>query len=81
MLSAIIYFAEPDSAELDGPILEIGCSRTSRNSGQSSESMTIDPDDWRTHLVCYLENPGHIADRTVQRQTLKYVILDTTLYR
>jgi hypothetical protein len=31
--------------------------------------------------VYYLENPGHIADRKVQRQTLKYVMLDNTLYR
>jgi hypothetical protein len=32
-------------------------------------------------LVCYLENPGHIADRKVRRQALKYVMLDNTLYR
>jgi hypothetical protein len=38
------------------------------------------PDDWRT-LVRYLENPGHIADRKVQGQSLKYVMLDNTLYR
>jgi hypothetical protein len=29
----------------------------------------------------YLENPGHIADRKVWRQALKYVMLDNTLYR
>jgi hypothetical protein len=28
-----------------------------------------------------LENPGHIADRKVQRQAMKYVMLDNTLYR
>jgi hypothetical protein len=39
------------------------------------------PDDWRTPLVHYFENPGHIADRNVRRQALKYVILDNTLYR
>jgi hypothetical protein len=42
--------------------------------------MTVDPDDWRTPLVRYLENPGHIADRKVQRQALKYVMLDNTFY-
>jgi hypothetical protein len=31
--------------------------------------------------VHYLENPNHIADRKVQRHTLKYVMLDNTLYR
>jgi hypothetical protein len=32
-------------------------------------------------LVRYIENPGHIADRKVWQQALKYVILDNTLYR
>jgi hypothetical protein len=40
-----------------------------------------DPDDWRTTLVHYLENPGRIANRKVQWQALKYVMLDNTLYR
>jgi hypothetical protein len=43
--------------------------------------MTADPDDWRTLLVRYLENPSHIADRKVWRQALKYVMFDNTLYR
>jgi hypothetical protein len=34
-----------------------------------------------TPLVRYLENPDYIADRKVQRQALKYVMLDNTLYR
>jgi hypothetical protein len=42
---------------------------------------TAGPDDWKTPLVHYLGNPGHIADRKVQRQALKYVMLDNTLYR
>jgi hypothetical protein len=43
--------------------------------------MTYDPDDWWTLLVRYLENSSHIFDRKVQRQALKYVVLDKTLYR
>jgi hypothetical protein len=42
--------------------------------------MTANPDDWRTPLVRYLENPGHIANRKVRCQALKYVMLDKTLY-
>jgi hypothetical protein len=38
------------------------------------------PKDLRTPLVCYLENPGHIVDRKVRRQALKYVLLNNTLY-
>jgi hypothetical protein len=43
--------------------------------------MMADADDWRTLLICYLENPSHIADRKVRQQALKYVVLDNTLYR
>jgi hypothetical protein len=43
--------------------------------------MTVDPDDWRTPLVHFLESPGHIAKRKVRWQVLKYVMLDNTLYR
>jgi hypothetical protein len=31
-------------------------------------------------MVHYFENPSHIVDRKVQRQALKYVVLDNTLY-
>jgi hypothetical protein len=41
----------------------------------------VDPDDWRIPLVHYLENPGHIVDRKVRFEALKYVMLDNTLYR
>jgi hypothetical protein len=44
------------------------------------QTTMTDLDDWRTPMVCYLDNPGHIADRKVQRQALKYVMLDNTLY-
>jgi transposase InsO family protein len=40
----------------------------------------VEPDGWRTPLVCYLENPGDIADRKVLRQSLKYFMFDNTLY-
>jgi hypothetical protein len=43
--------------------------------------MMADSNDWRTPLVCYLENPGHNVDRKVRWQALKYVMLDNTLYR
>jgi hypothetical protein len=43
--------------------------------------MVVDPDDWRTHLVHYLENLGHIIDRKVWLQALKYILLDNILYR
>jgi hypothetical protein len=81
MHSAIIKSSKLRSAKLNGPVLETGGSGIFRNSDETSEMMTADPDDWRTPLVHYLENPGHIADRKVWRQALKYVMLDNTLYR
>jgi hypothetical protein len=80
MQSATICFAEPCSTKSDGPVSEIGGSKISRIADESSKTITADPDDWRTPLVCYLENPDHIADRKVRWQALKYVMLDKTLY-
>jgi ribonuclease HI len=77
MHSAIICSAEPSSAKPNGPVSETGGSKISRTSDKSSKMTTANPDDWRTPLVRYLENPGHIAGR----QALKYVVLDNTLYR
>jgi hypothetical protein len=42
--------------------------------------MTTDLDDWMTPLVRYLENSGHITNRKIWWQALKYVMLDNTLY-
>jgi hypothetical protein len=70
--------AERSSAKLDGPVSETGGSMIS---DESSETTMTDPDDWRTPQVCYLENPGHIADRKVMCQALKYNMLNNTLYR
>jgi hypothetical protein len=81
MHSATICYVQSSSAKLDGPVSEIGVSENSRNSDESSETMMVDHDDWRTPLVHYLENRGHIVDRKVRRQALKYVMLNNTLYR
>jgi hypothetical protein len=81
MCSATICSAELSSAKVDGPVSKIGGSKISRILDKPSEMMTVDPNDWRTPLVRYLENPGHIADRKVRRQALKYVMLDNTIYR
>jgi hypothetical protein len=81
MHNATICSTEPSSAKSDSPVLEIRGSKNSRNSNELSEMTMIDPDYWRTPLVHYFENPGHIADRKVQWQALKYVMLDNTLYR
>jgi hypothetical protein len=65
MCSAIIYSAEPSSAKPDGPVSETRGSRIFKILNKSSEMMIANPDDWRTLLVHYLENPGHIVDRKV----------------
>jgi hypothetical protein len=78
--SATVCSVEPSSAKSDVSVSETGGSRISRISDKASEMTTIDPGDWRTPLVHYLENLGHIANRKVQRQALKYVMLYNTLY-
>jgi hypothetical protein len=67
MQSVTICFAEPCSTKSDGPVSEIRGSKISRIADESSKTIMADPDDWRTPLVCYLENPDHIVDRKVQR--------------
>jgi ribonuclease HI len=81
MHSAIICYAEPSSTKPDILVSETGWSEISRISDEASKMTTTDPNDWRTPLVCYMENLGYIADRKVRRQVLKYVVLDNTLYR
>jgi hypothetical protein len=81
MYSATIYSAEPNSAKLDGLVSETGGFRISSISDEASETTTVDPNDWRTPLVHYLENLGHVANRKVRRQVLKYGMLDNNLYR
>jgi hypothetical protein len=60
----------PCPAKLDGPVSETIGSGICRTLDVASETTMTDPDDWRTHLVCYLENTGHIADGNVWRQAL-----------
>jgi hypothetical protein len=80
MHSPTIYSVEPSLAKPDGLIFETRGSDISRIAIESSKTMTVDPSDWRTPLVRYLENSSHIADRKVWWQALKYVMLDNTLY-
>jgi hypothetical protein len=80
MYSATICFAEPSLVKSDGLISETGGSGISRILDESSKTTTTDHDDWRTPLVRYLDSLGHIADRKVRHQALKYVMLDNTLY-
>jgi hypothetical protein len=63
MCSVTVCSIGPIPAKLEGQVSETGGSRISRITDESSKTTTVDPDDWRTPLVRYLENPGHIVDR------------------
>jgi hypothetical protein len=80
MHSVRVCSAKLSSTKLDAPVSETGESGISRISDEASKMTMVIPDDWRTPLVHYLENPSPIVDRKVQRQALKYVVLDNTLY-
>jgi hypothetical protein len=81
MHRVIVCFVGPGPAKPDSPVSKTGGSEIYRISDEDSEMMTADPENWRTPLVRYLENPGHIADRKVRRQALKYIMHNNTLYR
>jgi hypothetical protein len=40
-----------------------------------------DNNDWRRELMNYISNPGSTRDRKIQRQTLKYTIIEGILHR
>jgi hypothetical protein len=61
-----ICSAEPNSAEPDSPVSETGGSKISRTLNETSKIMMDSPDDWRTPLVRYLENPSYIDDRKIR---------------
>ena len=37
--------------------------------------------DWRVPIATYLKDPGHGAERSIQRLAFKYVLIDDELYR
>jgi hypothetical protein len=79
--SVEICSTKPSSAKPDDLVSKTRGSKIFRSSDNLGETMPTEPDNWRTPLVRYLENPCHIDDRTVRRQALKYVILDNNLYQ
>jgi hypothetical protein len=81
MHSVTVCSAKPSSAKSDVPVSETGGSKISRISDEANKTMTTDLHDWKIPLARYLDNSGHIADRKVRRQVLKYAVLDNTLYR
>jgi hypothetical protein len=62
MHNAKIYSAEPSSAKLDIPESETRRFGILRGSDDLGETPTAEPVDWRTPLICYLENPSHVVD-------------------
>jgi hypothetical protein len=74
MCGATVCAVGSNPAKLDSSVSKAGGSRISRITDESSETMTADPEDWRTPLV-------HIANRKVRWQAMKYVMLDNALYR
>jgi hypothetical protein len=80
MHCATDYSIGPDPTKPDSPVLETGGSKISRTLDETSGLTMTDPDDWRTPLVRYLENPSLITDRKNPCRALKYVKLDNTLY-
>jgi hypothetical protein len=62
MHNAKIYSAEPNLAKLDVPESKTRGSRISRGSNDLGETATVEPVDWRTPLIHYLENIVHVID-------------------
>jgi hypothetical protein len=81
MHSPKFCYAEQSSAKLDVPELETRGSGISRGSDNLGKISAAEPVDWRTPLIHYLENLGHVIDTKVRQQALKYILLDHDLHR
>jgi hypothetical protein len=57
-----ICSVEPSSAKPDALESETGGFDISRGLDDLGETVMAEPVDWRTPLICYLENPGHVID-------------------
>jgi hypothetical protein len=62
MHNAKIYSAEPSLAKSDVPKSETRGSGIFRGSDNLGETTMAEPVDWRTPLIHYLENLGHVID-------------------
>jgi hypothetical protein len=62
MHSPKIYSAGSGSAKPDVLELETGGPDISRGLDDLGETMMTEPVNWRTPLICYLENLGHVID-------------------
>jgi hypothetical protein len=66
MQSVEICSTRPSSAKQDVSESETLGSRISESLDNLGKTTMAEPNDLGTPLVCYLENPGHIANRKVQ---------------
>jgi hypothetical protein len=64
MRGATICSTEPSSEKPYGPVFENEWSGISRTLDKTNKMTTTDLDDWRTPLVCYLENPGQVIEKS-----------------
>jgi hypothetical protein len=81
MHSSKICSDKSSSAKPDVPESETGGYGIFRGSVDLAETAMTKFEDWRAPLVHYLENLDHVIDQKVQRQALKFVLLDHDLYR
>jgi hypothetical protein len=80
MHTAEICSTQPSLAKSEVPESKTGGSGISRSSDNSDKTMTVESDNWKTPLVCYLDNLSRVTDIKVQQQVLKYILLDHDLY-
>jgi hypothetical protein len=80
MHSAKICSTEQSSVKPNVPEIETGGFGISRGSDDLGKIASAKPLDWRTPLIHYFENLGHVIDTKARRQALKYILLDHDLH-
>jgi len=63
---------------LTGP--ETGLTAQSAENTNSAVERAEDQ-DWRVPIISYFKDPGRSAERSIQRASFKYILIDNELYR
>ena len=53
----------------------------SNSAENSTQKVEAEVQDWRVHIISYLKDPGHGAERNIRHLAFKYVLVDDELYR
>jgi ribonuclease HI/transposase InsO family protein len=77
----VLQLSESQQPKPELPVSGSGTSGFTDDSAVSGKDAETRPEDWRTPLVRYLQDPNIPTDRKIRRYALKFTLIDNELYR